>query len=215
VAGIASAHASNEELFAFRCWLDALGTEAAGVAVLEGDADDLLVAKEKAPNARGARALGFQEAEAIVERIRGGGVDGLVVFGSELLDESLLGGSDTLERLDTVIVIDRRQSLLQRVAQVVLPARHPAESFGTFTNLEGRVQRFRPAVQPAFEAHDLCTVAGALGRALGFEGFADAKDWEPLAVSRRLAAEIPAFEGLDWNAVGDAGLPLADPEAGA
>jgi len=86
IAGVASTHASNEDLFMLKRLLAALGTEASGVAVIRGDGDALLVEEEKGANAAGARALGFADASGVVDRLRGGGVDGLVILGHDLLD---------------------------------------------------------------------------------------------------------------------------------
>jgi NADH-quinone oxidoreductase subunit G len=57
IAGVASPHATNEDLFVFRRFLDALGVGAAGVAVPKGRSDHLLIQPEKAANIAGARAL--------------------------------------------------------------------------------------------------------------------------------------------------------------
>jgi len=101
IAGIASPHMTNEELFAFRRLLDALGVETSGVAVTRGASDDLLVKEEKAANAAGARALGFADAGAVVDRIRGGDIDAVIAMGHDILDAQLLGGTEVLENLDT------------------------------------------------------------------------------------------------------------------
>jgi NADH-quinone oxidoreductase subunit G len=206
VAGIASAHATNEDLFTFRCFLEELGSETTGVAVVRGEADNLLVKEEKAANAAGARAIGFGDVAAVIDRIRSGAVDALVVMGHDVLHESLLGGVEPLAGLDTVIVLDTHQSALQRIAHVLLPVRHAAEKNGTLTNHAGRVQRVRPAVEPAWEAWSDGEVLMRLGAALGFVGWDEG--WDVLATSRELAASVPAFAGIVLDGVGDVGLPL-------
>jgi NADH-quinone oxidoreductase subunit G len=206
IACVASAHASNEDLFALRRLLAAIGTETAGVAVPTGAADALLIKAEKAANAAGARALGFGDAASVVDRIRGGGVEGLIVLGHDLLDARYLGGVDELARLDTLIAIDSHVSELERVAHVLLPSRVAAEKWGTLTNHAGRVQRVRPAVEPAFEAFAEGELLTRLGAALGLPGF-DAP-YDVRALSKQLAAAVPAFAGIDLDSVGDSGLPL-------
>jgi NADH-quinone oxidoreductase subunit G len=207
VAGIASAHATNEDLFAFRRFLDALGAETSGVPVVKGDSDSLLVKAEKAANAAGARAIGFGDAAGVLDRVRGGAVDALLVLGHDVLDESLLGDVAALSGLDTVIGLDAQQSPLQRAAHVMIPVRHAAEKHGTLTNHAGRVQRVRPAVEPPWEAWSEGEVLTRLGAALGLEGFDAA--WDVREVSKSLSQSIPAFAGIDLDSVGDAGLPLA------
>jgi len=211
VAGIASGHASNEDLFTFARFLEALGTQNAGVTLVEGDADALLREKEQAANGAGARALGFQDAATLVERIRSGGVDAVVCLGHDLLDPRYLGGPEALESLDSVIVLDSHVSALERVAHVLLPARVAAEKYATFTNAAGHVQRVTPAVEPDFDAYPEGELLARLGVALGFEGWRG--DWEARGVSRSLAASNPLFAGCDWEGVGSAGRALGEAKA--
>ena len=208
IAVLASPHATNEDLFVLRRFCDALGVETTGVATVRGAADGFLIEAEKAANAAGARVLGFPDADALVERIRNGEVAGLVAWGHDVLGASGLGGVESLAGLDTLIVLDTHHSELQRVAHVMIPVRHAAEKFGTLTNSAGRVQRVRPAVEPAWEARAEGSVIAQLGAALGLEGF-DGR-FEPREVSRELAASHPAFAGLDWDSVGGGGRPIAE-----
>jgi NADH-quinone oxidoreductase subunit G len=208
IAGIASPHATNEDLFVLKRFLRALGTENSGMPVVVGEADALLVEAEKAPNAAGARALGFPEASGVIDRIAGGGIDGLVVLGHDLIHEQFLGGIEALARLDTVIVLDPHASALERVAHVTFPTRLAAEKWGTLTNSAGRVQRVRPAVEPGWDARSEGEVLSALGAALGLEGFEGSYDARQVSIG--LAAQVPAFAGCCWDEVGDGGAPLAE-----
>jgi predicted molibdopterin-dependent oxidoreductase YjgC len=207
VAGIASGHATNEDLFVLRRLLAALGSETAGVATALGPEDALLVKAEKAANGAGARALGFGDAAAVAERIRGGGVEGLIVLGHDLLDPRYQIALEDLARLDTLIAIDTHHSELERVAHVLLPARVAAEKWGTLTNGAGRVQRVRPAVEPRFEVHAEGALLARLGAALGLPGF-DGR-FDAREVSKALSSSVPAFAGIDLDSVGDDGRPLA------
>ncbi|MCG8590913.1 MAG: molybdopterin-dependent oxidoreductase, partial [Proteobacteria bacterium] len=206
VAAVASAHATNEDLYSLRRWLEALGTETAGVAVPVGEADELLVKAEKAANAAGARALGFTDATSVLERVRGGGVDALVVLGHDLLDPQYLGPEGELEGLDTVILVDTHHSALDRSAHVILPGRHAAEKLGTLTNHEGRVQRVEPAVESPFEAHAEGAILHDLGRELGLAGFEG--EYDVHAVSKAMTQAVPAFAGLEVSNLAGDGAPL-------
>jgi len=206
VAGVASPFACNEDLATFRRFLEGLGTEVSGVAIRKGESDDILVKAEKAPNGEGARLLGFPDARAVVERIRGGGVDALVVMGHDLLDPAYLGGVEALQGLDTVVLLDTHHSELERVAHVVLPVRHAAEKDGTFTNHAGRVQRSWPVLEPAFEAYADGEVVARLGAALGLEGF-DGK-YDVKRVSAAMGERWPAFRGIDLQTAGPEGRPV-------
>jgi NADH-quinone oxidoreductase subunit G len=170
VAGVASAHACNEDLGVLRDLLRGLGAVGA-VPVPTGRADALLIRAEKAANAAGARALGFGDPGPILAGIRSGAVRALLVLGHDLLLPEFLGGAETLAGLDALILLDTHHSELERVAQVVFPARHPAERAGTLTNHAGIVQRVEPAVEPPFEAWCEGEVLAELGAALGLPGF--------------------------------------------
>ena len=207
VVALASPHATNEDLFTFHRFASALGVGAAGVAVVSGDDDDLLIKAEKAANAVGARAIGFEDAAGALEKIRSGEAAAAVVMGHDLLDEAHLGGADALGGLQALIVLDTHQSALQGVAHVSFPVRHAAEKLGTLTNHAGRVQRVRPALEPAWEAWTEGEVIAKLGAALGLEGFDGCYDVH--SVSKLLAQVNPAFAGVHLGSVGDQGRPLA------
>jgi len=207
VVALASPHATNEDLFTFHRFASALGVGAAGVAVVSGNDDDLLIKAEKAANAVGARAIGFEDAAGALEKIRGGEAAAAVVMGHDLLDEAHLGGADALGGLQALIVLDTHQSALQGVAHVSFPVRHAAEKLGTLTTHAGRVQRVRPALEPAWEAWTEGEVIAKLGAALGLEGFDGCYDVH--SVSKLLAEANPAFAGVHLGSVGDQGRPLA------
>jgi NADH-quinone oxidoreductase subunit G len=173
VAGVASAHACNEDLEVLRRLLDGLGA-ARCVPVPTGRSDELLIKAEKAANAAGARALGFGDPAPVVAGIRSGAVKALIVLGHDLLLPAFLGGEQALAGLEALILLDTHHSELERVAHVVFPARHPAERSGTLTNHAGIVQRVEPAVEPPFEAYCEGEVLAELGAALGLPGFSAA-----------------------------------------
>ncbi|HXV36129.1 MAG TPA: 2Fe-2S iron-sulfur cluster-binding protein [Myxococcota bacterium] len=208
IAGLASAHATNEDLFSFRRFLAALGSETSGVAVVSGDADELLIKPEKAPNAAGARAIGFGDARAVIDRIRSGAIDAVIALGHDALQPGLLESEAELAALDTVIVLDTHASELRRVAHVIVPARHAAEKLGSFVNCARRVQRVQPAVEPIGDAYAEGEVIARLGAALGLAGF-DAR-YDVREVSRALAAAQPEFAGIDLDSLGAGGRVLAD-----
>jgi NADH-quinone oxidoreductase subunit G len=191
IAALASPHATNEDLFTLRRFLDALGTETAGVAVVQGPADALLVKADKAANAAGARALGFGDARAVLDRIKSGGVDALIAMGHDVLDASHLGSAEPLAKLDTLIVLDTHRSALESVAHVVFPVRVAAEKHGTLTNHAGLVQAVRPAVEPSWEALADGEVLTRLGQALALPGWP--ARWDVREVARALAAAHPAL----------------------
>jgi NADH-quinone oxidoreductase subunit G len=206
LAVVVSPFASNEDLFVLRRLVDSIGAGPTGLAVRTGAADALLVQAEKAPNAEGARALGFEGVETVLEQLRAGRVRGLLVFGHDFL-EHLGEDLSRLSDLDAVVVLDTHRSGLERVADVVVPLRHAAEKDGTFTNHAGRVQRFQAAVEPAFEALADGEAAARLGVSLGLPGFDG--PYDVAAISEALSAALPAFARTSFRTLPDLGRPLA------
>ena len=80
-----------------------------------------------------------------------------------------------------------------RAADIVLPAASLAEKEGTFTNVQGRVQKFERAflAKPPVRAHweMLLMLATSLG-------FGD-RNWTPSDLIRRIAAEVPDYGHVD------------------
>jgi len=130
-----------------------------------------LIKEEKAANAAGARAHGFEDAAPLLERVRGGAVEALLVMGHDVLAPAYANGPAALESVDTLVLLDTHRSHLEALAHVVLPVRHAAEKRGTLTNVAGLVQTVQPAVEPVFEARAEGEALWQLGQLLGLRGF--------------------------------------------
>jgi NADH-quinone oxidoreductase subunit G len=181
IGALASPHATNEDLWVLRRLLDALKIDTRGFAVVRGPEDALLVKAEKAANAEGARRLGFGTAEAVIDRVRQGAVEALLVLGHDALASGALASPEELAGLESLVLLASHQSALERVAHVVLPVRVAAEKRGSFTNANGIVQAVEPAVEPAFEAWTEAEALWRLGALLGVPEFAGRFD--PAAVA--------------------------------
>ena len=95
----------------------------------------------------GAGGMGSVE---MLEAAAAGTLKALVVMGPSPVLES--APQDLVERaiaaVDLLVVLDILESPLSKAADVVLPLHTFAEKDGTYTNLEGRVQRLRQAIPP-------------------------------------------------------------------
>jgi NADH-quinone oxidoreductase subunit G len=205
VAVLVSPQMANEDLLALRRVLEAVGISRVGLeppAAAEGD--DFLLRADRAPNRRGAELIGLGgEPAAVLEATREGRVRCLWVFQQDVLAAGWPTG--VLDRVETLIFTGTNANPTSDRAHWVLPAAAWVEREGTVTNFEGRVQRFRTAVEPlgvALPEWDL------LGRILSGLGQAPAgsraEHW-----FRALAAAVPAFAGLSYQNVGDAGRMVA------
>jgi NADH-quinone oxidoreductase subunit G len=127
----------------------------------------------------------------ILEAAASGEVKGLLVMGGSHWAgaevEALLARATA--NLEVLVVIDSRPGPLSRAATVLIPGHAYFEKAGTVTNVEGRVQRIRPALPPTTQTPVETRVLSALAAELGATGWPG----DPLHVNRELVAEIPAY----------------------
>jgi len=206
---LASPRMSNEDLFVLRRILDTLGLRQVAFRVppaAAGDQDNLLIRADKNPNTRGAELIGLDgDASAILAAARAGKLTALLVFHHDLLDSGwpAVEVREALGRVGTVIFAGTNASATSLASHYVLPSAAWVEREGTFTNFEGRVQRFRTAVEPLGESRADWEWLGQLLVALGQAPAGErAERW-----FRALTAAVPAFAGLSYQSIGDEGQP--------
>jgi NADH-quinone oxidoreductase subunit G len=105
-----------------------------------------------------AHAAGYQRAEGtsgmntleMLQAAADGRLKALVLMGPSPLDEQLPEGlvDKAIAAVELLIVLDVLEGPLSRTADIVLPLHTFAEKDGTYTNLEGRIQRLRQAIPP-------------------------------------------------------------------
>jgi NADH-quinone oxidoreductase subunit G len=161
--------------------------------------------RDLAANVRGLEELGFRRAGSDEGT---GGLDGLtggiiIVLGDELEDAPPDFGADAA----LFVVLGHAISSAARNAHFVLPVTTFAEQEGTFTNVERRVQRFWPALQPPPLARPAWQVLGVVLAGLD-DGPAPA---DAASAFLRLGAWSDAFEGISYEAIGSRGALLNEP----
>jgi NADH-quinone oxidoreductase subunit G len=204
---VASAHQTNEELWLISKLKAKLGAISDSVP-RTGDGDKLLVSADKNPNSHGAQLTGMAadpmgtNLPKIAEGIQSGKIKTLIVFGEDVTRRGI--GADLLGKLETLIVSDILPNATTRLAHYLLPGCAHAEKRGTFTNTKGRVQKFMKAVEPPGDArpeweflHDLVYNVTGQDGFLTIEGLFNA-----------MAKDVPAFNGLTWASLGDAGVTV-------
>jgi NADH-quinone oxidoreductase subunit G len=204
---IASPRMANEDLFAVRTLAERRGIARVPFQVPPrepGYEDDFLVRADKNPNTRGAELIGFEGAvPAVLGAARARRLRCLLIFDHDLLDGALPEADvrAALEATETVIFVGSNANPTSERAHLVLPAAAWVERDGTFTNFEGRVQRFRPALAPLGESLPAWDIIGRLIATGGDAPTATrAEHW-----FRALAAAVPAFAGMTYQAIGDQG----------
>lgn len=107
-----------------------------------------------------------------------------------------------LEKMEFLVVLDAFATPTARMAHVQLPIASFAETEGTFTNMEGRVQRLGPAVSPPAEARPgwkvLAELCARLGVGATYHSASDVLD-EIGQAAPRYAAIRQQLSGDGWG----------------
>ncbi|MGH7353384.1 MAG: molybdopterin-dependent oxidoreductase, partial [Candidatus Rokuibacteriota bacterium] len=163
-----------------------------------------LLRADRSPNARGAELIGLGgDAANVLAAARGGQLRHLLVFQHDLFESAWPAADvrDALTRTETVVYAGTNANATSALARWVLPSAAWVERDGTFTNFEGRVQRFRQACEPLGAARPDWEWLGRLLAVLGGAPAGErAEHW-----FRARAASVPAFAGMSYRTLGDAG----------
>jgi NADH-quinone oxidoreductase subunit G len=207
VAIIASARQTNEELWLLSKLKAKLNAVSDSIA-RTGEADNILVSADRNPNTNGARLTGicFTEMGTNLARIAGdiasGKIKTLIVFGEDVTKHGI--GADLLGKLETLIVSDILPNATTALAHYLLPGCAHAEKRGTFTSGKGRVQKFMKAVEAPGDARPEWEFLHELVfNVTGQNGFVTIE-----GLFNEMAKDVPAFNGLTWAGLGDAGATV-------
>jgi len=130
----------------------------------------------------------------ILKRCRNGQIKALYVVGENPLATlpKSMGVQAAMEGLELLVCQDLFLTETARLAHVVLPACSYAEKEGTMTNLEGKVLRIRPAMDPIGESlpdwHIMTAIASGLGCQLDYES--------PYDIQREIMKLLPGYYNL-------------------
>lgn len=134
-----------------------------------------------------------------------GRIKALLVFGENVAlsaphtKESL----DSLGKIDFLAVADLYLTETARLADVVLPACSFLEKDGTFTNIEGRVQRVRKMFEPVGGSKPDLEIIAGLSSALG-----TVMETDPRSVMAEIAAHVAGYEGVSYETLDETWAPL-------
>ena len=208
---LASPQMSNEDLFVLQRLAAHLGVAAVDHRVpprVPGEEDDLLLRADRNPNRRGAEliGLGTGDARGVLDGARQRRIKLLWIFQHDLLDSGWPPADVTaaLAGAEMVVFQGPSANATSAGAHLVLPSAAYVEREGTFTNFQGRVQRFRTVVEPLGEAQADWAILGRVGRALGGAdpAFSAGRAEQVFA---GLAGQVPAFSGMSYRGLRDAG----------
>jgi NADH-quinone oxidoreductase chain G len=157
---------------------------AANLINLLGDDPDTLQIPAEYSNTYGSYHMGIKPDE------KGAGIHGMLYNRDSTLNALYVMGEDltvtfpdrsriieVLKSIDFLVVQDIAMTETAKLAHVVLPASGWAEKDGTFTNMEGKVQRVRKIVEPASQSMPdwqiLRNLSLSMGRDLGIRNLAN------------------------------------------
>ena len=213
ISVIASANMTNEEAWLAKKLFGQLGVKDLQLTVdpigpiRMKSRTEWIVGTQGAPNYRGVAAVlsGGQairpapedgQAGLPVLHLDGEGVDVLYIcdanFSDRAKDPAVIAN---LRKAKTLIVHswDATHPLVE-VADIVLPSTIHAEKEGTFTNLQGRVQRIHQAYSPKGQALPDLEIFRRIGAKL-FPQSADFRSVDALDIFAELTTSVPAIEG--------------------
>jgi len=209
---IVSPQLMNEEIFLIRrLFGEKLGIKNLFLAkaVADGFEDEILIRADKNPNSKGAELLRFSYDDAALARFfescERGEVEGLIVFGQDLLD--LHGAHLTeegLKNIPWISFIGSNHNLMSEMAAYVLPSATYLEKEGTFTNFEGRIQKLNKVLEPLGDARPEWEILIELAKHLEIQMHYDRVQ----EIFQELTQSVEAFHGLNYEEMGSGGSDI-------
>jgi formate dehydrogenase (NADP+) alpha subunit len=126
-----------------------------------------------------------------------------------LSDPDTLHVKESLEKLDFFVVQDIFMSETAKLADVVLPSASFAESDGTFTNTDRRVQRVRKAVEPIGKSKPDWQITCQIAQKMGGKGF-DFQD--PSQIMDEMSKLTPSYKGISFERLERGGIQWPCPD---
>ncbi len=115
---------------------------------------------------------------------------------------------EALEKIDLLVVQDIFMTETARHAHVVLPATCFAETDGTFTNTERRVQRVRKAVEPPGVAREDWWIIKELSSRMGYK-----MDYSsPVEIWEEIRRLTPSMKGITYERIEREGIQWPCPD---
>ncbi len=176
--------------------------------VNEQGARDLGILPDTVPGGSPSATFGFNSHE-ILESAGKGNVSVLWVSGLDVAQEyhDPAFAARNLEQAPFVVFSGMHLHATARMANVVLPVCSVAECDGTYTNVEGRVQRFYKAYEPSLDVREEWRIASNLAARLGCPmAYVTWRD-----VLAEIAAKVPIHRGCTPDRLAGEGVLREEP----
>ena len=131
-----------------------------------------------------------------IAKIGSGDIKGLYVLGADPVKRNpgIMNTKKNLEQLDFMVVQELTMTATAKMADVVFPGASYAESDGTYTSTDRKVQRVRKAVEPLAGCKNnwqiLCELSGRLGYPMHYENSEQIFD--------EIRTVIPEYAGITY-----------------
>ena len=203
-----------------------------------GFADDILRTEDLTPNSLGAELVGVQPSKTgldihgILNAIKEKKIKALYLIEDDIV-EAFPEFENAIAGLDLLIVHSTNQNKSTALADIIFPAATFAEKNGTFVNINGTVQRIRPAVSVVEQDRALDGMSMSRLDKFGtqWDRWASGKkinalpSWKILTsiskamgskfkfnmaeeIFSEMANSIEAFKGLDYDVIGELGAKI-------
>ena len=154
-----------------------------------------------------------RELEGIMTGARNGEIKGVYLVGDSLETADRRERDQALAAVDFLVVQELYLTPGTRYADVVLPGASFAETEGTFTNLERKVQKDYPALEPYGEGCTDREIIQALAEAMGSPfNYRSGRE-----VMEEISTTVPQYAGVSWDrleAEGGLHVPCPDTDHG-
>ncbi len=162
-----------------------------------GAVPDLLPGRVKMPS---EKYMGL-DMGAFITCIESGKIKAAYIMGENLLRS--LPQPDrvaaTFGKLDLLVVQDIVCNRTTQIADVILPGAAVYEKYGSFTNMEGRIQTFKPVVSPPGNAREDWDILSQVVKGMGYP-----EQYHTIEkIRQEIRLKIPMYQGLgnqqqDW-----------------
>ena len=138
------------------------------------------------------------------DKILEGKIRALYIFGEDpfITLPNLERLKNGLHQLDLLVVQDQFMTHIGDYAHVILPGVSFAEKDGTFTSMERRVQRVRPAILPVGDSRPdwkiLCDLSTKMGYPMEYE--------TPSKIMEEIASLVPFYAGITYSSLEKGGI---------
>ncbi|MBT8211992.1 MAG: molybdopterin-dependent oxidoreductase, partial [Acidimicrobiia bacterium] len=137
------------------------------------------------------------DATGVLEGLASGDLGAVILLGSDPVADHIdpVLAAEAISEAGFVVAIDQFLNDSSRLADVVLPAEGFAESEGTVTNLEGRVQKVNRLIPGPGQSRPVWATLDDLARRMGGELGAPSA----AALAKEIVTLVPSHAGVGWD----------------